>query len=142
MTKYISLIFYYAQKLFKYVAEALTPLLRLLTFSRIVTRDSHKIILNSQPWSRPTSHRLAAHQWAAAHRLRTVGRKTTQKVFLIMSSEPILPLRTVTGHNGSGQNGTDKMVWTKWYTDKMALDKMVWTKWYGQNGTILYFVSI
>ena len=54
------------------------------------------------------------------------------------------PLR-VTGQNGSGQNGTDKMiwtkwytdkmVWTKWYTDKMALDKMVWTKWYGQNGT-------
>src|SRR6218665_1939522 len=48
----------------------------------------------------------------------------------------------VTGQNGSGQNGTDKMVWTKWYTDKMALDKMVWTKWYGQNGTNLYFVSI
>src|SRR6218665_1513962 len=24
-----------------------------------------------------------------------------------------------------GQNGTDKMVWTKWYTDKMVLDKMV-----------------
>src|SRR6218665_2424977 len=23
-----------------------------------------------------------------------------------------------------GQNGTDKMVWTKWYTDKMVLDKM------------------
>jgi len=41
----------------------------------------------------------------------------------------------VTGQNGSGQNGTDKMVWTKWYTDKMSLDKMVWTKWYGQNGT-------
>src|SRR6218665_1102218 len=36
----------------------------------------------------------------------------------------------VTGQNGSGQNGTDKMVWTKWYTDKMVLDKMVWTKWY------------
>ena len=33
-----------------------------------------------------------------------------------------------------GQNGTDKMIWTKWYTDKMVLDKMVWTKWYGQNG--------
>ena len=48
----------------------------------------------------------------------------------------------VTGQNGSGQNGTDKMVWTKWYTDKMVLDKMVWTKWYGQNGTILYFVYI
>ena len=29
----------------------------------------------------------------------------------------------------------DKMVRTKWYTDKMVLDKMVWTKWYGQNGT-------
>jgi len=28
-----------------------------------------------------------------------------------------------------GQNGTDKMVWTTWYTDKMA-----WTKWYEQNG--------
>ena len=34
------------------------------------------------------------------------------------------------GQNGSGQNGTDKMVWTKLYTDKMALDKMAWTKWY------------
>ena len=41
----------------------------------------------------------------------------------------------VTGQNGSGQNGMDKMVWTKWYTDKVSLDKMVWTKWYGQNGT-------
>ena len=26
----------------------------------------------------------------------------------------------VTGQNGSGQNGTDKMVWTKWYMDKMV----------------------
>src|SRR6218665_530366 len=42
---------------------------------------------------------------------------------------------TVLGQNGSGQNCSDKMVWTKWYTDKMSLDKMVWTKWYGQNGT-------
>src|SRR6218665_2706563 len=41
----------------------------------------------------------------------------------------------VLGQNGSGQNGTDKMVWRKWYTDKMALDKMVWTKWHGPNGT-------
>src|SRR6218665_4144745 len=41
----------------------------------------------------------------------------------------------VLGQYGSGQNGTDKMVWTKWYTDKMALDKMVWRKWHGQNGT-------
>src|SRR6218665_1552791 len=38
-------------------------------------------------------------------------------------------LRTIL--NGSGQNGTDKMVWTKWYTDKMVLDKMVRTKWHG-----------
>src|SRR6218665_2384956 len=36
----------------------------------------------------------------------------------------------VTGQNGTGQNGTDKMVRTKWHTDKM-----VWTKWYGRNGT-------
>jgi len=48
----------------------------------------------------------------------------------------------VNGKIGSGKNGTDKMVWTKWYTDKMVLDTMVWTKWYGQNGTILYFVYI
>jgi len=41
----------------------------------------------------------------------------------------------VTEQNGSGQNGMDKMVWTKWYTDKMVLNKMARTKWYGQNGT-------
>jgi len=35
---------------------------------------------------------------------------------------------------GTGENGTVKMVWTKWYKDKMVLDKMAWTKWYGQNG--------
>ena len=33
--------------------------------------------------------------------------------------------KMVYGQNGIGQNGKDKMVWTKWY---------------GQNGTILYFV--
>ena len=43
-------------------------------------------------------------------------------------------LNWVLGQNGSGQNGTDKMVCTKWYTDKMVLDKMVCTKWYRQNG--------
>jgi len=32
--------------------------------------------------------------------------------------------------DGSGQNGTDKLVWTKWYTDKMAFDT-----WFGENGT-------
>ena len=42
---------------------------------------------------------------------------------------PILALccGRVLGQNGRGQNGTDKMVWTKWYTDKMVSDKMVWT---------------
>ena len=48
-------------------------------------------------------------------------------------------LSMVLGQNGTGQNGTDKMVWAKSYTDKMALDKMVWTKWHGQNGTIKYY---
>ena len=46
-----------------------------------------------------------------------------------------LEASSVLGQNGSGQNGMDKMVWTKWYTDKMISDKMVWTKWYRQNGT-------
>ena len=33
-----------------------------------------------------------------------------------------------------GENGTGKMVWTKWY-----IDKMVEIKWYGQNGSnVLY----
>ena len=49
-------------------------------------------------------------------------------------------MEVVTGQNGSGQNGTDKMVWTKWYTAKIVLDKMVavkmvGTKWYGWNIT-------
>src|SRR6218665_1079002 len=47
-------------------------------------------------------------------------------------------VKSSVGENGSGQNGTDKMVWTKWHgqngMDKMVLDKMGWTKWYGQNG--------
>ena len=30
----------------------------------------------------------------------------------------------VTGKNGSEQNDMNKMVWTKWYTDKMVLDKL------------------
>ena len=43
------------------------------------------------------------------------------------------------GQNGSGQNSTDKMVWTKCYTDKMLIrqngtDKLVRTKGYGQKG--------
>ena len=47
----------------------------------------------------------------------------------------------VLGQNGSGQNGTDKMVWTICYVDKILLDKMVAdkmvkTKWYGQIVTL------
>src|SRR6218665_3498980 len=64
-------------------------------------------------------------------------RRTTQSVTAeeeVGNQDPTR-LEVVTGQNGSGQNGTDKMVWTKWYTDKMSLDKMVWTKWYGQNGS-------
>jgi len=38
-------------------------------------------------------------------------------------------VRKVTEHNGSGQNGMDKMVQTKWYTDKWY-----WTTWNEQNG--------
>jgi len=45
----------------------------------------------------------------------------------------------VLGQNGSGQNGTDKMVWTKWYGQngigQNGMDKMVRTKWYDQNIT-------
>src|SRR6218665_3975023 len=58
MTRYQLEIFeysHYAQKSFTYVAEALTPLLRLGTFSWIVTCDSHQ--KNSQF---PTL--VAAHQ--------------------------------------------------------------------------------
>jgi len=36
--------------------------------------------------------------------------------------------KRVTGQNGSGQNGTEKMVWTMWYTEKTLSDKIVWTK--------------
>ena len=32
------------------------------------------------------------------------------------------------GQNGTGQNGTDKMVWTKWYGQN-GRDKMVQKKW-------------
>ena len=45
----------------------------------------------------------------------------------------------MTGRNGSGQNGTGKMVWTMVYGQivigQNGMDKMVQTKWYGQNGT-------
>src|SRR6218665_361768 len=46
----------------------------------------------------------------------------------------VIELLGVTGQNGSGQNGTDKMVRTKWYGQngigQNGTDKMVWTKWY------------
>jgi len=50
-------------------------------------------------------------------------------------SNRIGPLGTVLGQNGSRQNGTDRTVWTKQYTDKMVYgqngaDKMAQIKWY------------
>ena len=39
------------------------------------------------------------------------------------------------GQNGSGHNGTDDMVWTKCYTDKLFESEMVRTNWYGQKST-------
>ena len=41
------------------------------------------------------------------------------------------PMYAVTGQNGSGQNGTDKMV----YGQNGIQTKCHCTKWYGQNGT-------
>jgi len=42
--------------------------------------------------------------------------------------------KMVYGQNGIGQNGMDKIIWTKWCMDRMVLDKIVWTQLYGQNG--------
>jgi len=36
----------------------------------------------------------------------------------------------VTGQNGTGQNGTDKMVYGQNGIGQNGTDKMVWTKWY------------
>jgi len=44
------------------------------------------------------------------------------------------PKPRVSGQNGSGQNGTDKMVRTKWYEQNGIRRKLYWTKRYGQNG--------
>ena len=38
----------------------------------------------------------------------------------------------MTGQNGTGQNGTDKMVYGQNGMGQNGMDKMVWTKWYGQ----------
>ena len=40
------------------------------------------------------------------------------------------PTGRVTGQNGSGQNGTDKMVYGQNGIGQNGTDKMVWTKWY------------
>lgn len=46
----------------------------------------------------------------------------------------------VSGRNGSGQNGMDRMVWTKWnrqnWMNKLVRQKMVWRKLYGYNGMV------
>jgi len=54
-----------------------------------------------------------------------------QSVMLVARQPWIRSVRVVTGQNGSRQNGTDKLIWTKWYTDKMSLDKMAWTNRHG-----------
>jgi len=41
----------------------------------------------------------------------------------------------VLGENGSGQNGTDKMVYRQNGIGHNGMDKMVWKKWYGSNIT-------
>jgi len=46
-----------------------------------------------------------------------------------------LVLLVVLGQNGSGQNGTDKMVYEQNGIGQNGMDKMVQTKWYGQNGS-------
>src|SRR6218665_3231019 len=67
-------------------------------------------------------------------------RRSTCNVHVWTDHSPLRYIETMSNHNSKlmgwvlGQKGTDKMVWTKWYTDKMVLDTMVWTKWYGQNG--------
>src|SRR6218665_1687548 len=71
---------------------------------------------------------------------QTITLPTEAFTFLHVTYTLAFGYQRVNGQNGSGQNGTDKMVWTKimvwtkWYTDKLSLDKMVWTKWYGQSG--------
>ena len=53
--------------------------------------------------------------------LRENGRDVTKTRFF--SNDPGKWVFRVAGENGSRQNGTDKMVWTKCYVDKMVLDK-------------------
>jgi len=36
---------------------------------------------------------------------------------------------------GLGQNGSGRMVRTKWYGQNGIRAKWYWTKWHGQNGT-------
>src|SRR6218665_3333420 len=59
---------------------------------------------------------------------------STSIYFLVRASYIEIYLIIITSYGdrtkiGSGQNNTDKMVWTKWYADKM-----VWTKWYEMVG--------
>ena len=53
-------------------------------------------------------------------------RKLSSKITVLVC---VTTFERVTRQNGSGQNGTDNMVWIEWYTDKIVLDKMAWTKW-------------
>ena len=46
----------------------------------------------------------------------------------------------MTGENGSGENGTEKMVPDEMVYGQNGSGQNGTAKWYGQNGTILYFV--
>ena len=73
MTRYISLKFFFKCSEIVYVCSVssnYTTKTWYLDYKKWLTS---KKILNSQPWSRPTRQRSAAHQWAAAHRLRTAA---------------------------------------------------------------------
>jgi len=65
--------------------------------------------------------------WTKLSRLRPLSISVVLRQHDIRR-QGIVGVVAVLGQNGSGQNGTDKMVWTKWYGQN-GMDKMVRTKW-------------
>src|SRR6218665_3285594 len=92
MTRYMSLnCFLICSEIIEVCSGSSNSTTKTWYFSWIVTRDSHTKILNSQPWSRPTRQRSAAHQWAAALRLRTAVLGCPNKTFF--KSSQVSPYR-------------------------------------------------